>query len=270
MDYTFTKRARENVMSRNINYILVIFIFLPYSLTAPQGFKAVNQAEGPGQTNCYLLYDLTIKDAAVFDVAGPLDSLISIIKEKDLSLRYIFLTHAHWDHVEGLFDLKDKFPDAKVCLTKEEYLAMQEYALFAKESDPERFEKVMRDSALAKMMSFDLTLIHPDIFLKDNEEYKLGNLKIRTIFSPGHSAGSICFMCGNILFSGDVLFYRAVGNTDFYSASRADQIQSVRRLYNLLPDSTIVYPGHGQFTDIGSEKKENKYITVDNGKWDIR
>ena len=257
-------------MSSNFKYILFLFIFFPFGLSAQQDFKVVHQVEGPVITNCYLLYDLTKKDAAVFDVAGPLDSIVTIIKENDLNLRYIFLTHAHWDHVEGLFDLKDKFPDAEVCLTQEEYLAMQEYTRFAKESDPERFEKVMQDSALAKMMSFDLNSILPDIFLKDDEEYELGNLKIRTIFSPGHSAGSICFACSNVLFAGDVLFYRSVGNTDFYGASRTDQIQSVRRLYTLLPDSTIVYPGHGQFTDIGSEKTENKYITVDNGKWDIR
>ena len=106
--------------------------------------------------------------------------------------------------------------------------------------------------------------------MKDNEEYYLGNLKIRTVLTPGHSAGSICFSCDNVLFTGDVLFYRTVGNTDFYGGSRSDQINSVRRLYKLLPDSTVVYPGHGKFTDIGSGKKENKYITVDDGLWDIK
>ncbi len=257
-------------MKRIVFYFLFIVCFLQLAFFTKEEFKVISQVEGPIKTNCYLLYGLTTEEAAIIDVGGPLDSLTTFIKENSLNLRYIFLTHAHWDHVEGLFDLKEKFPNAKICLTKEEYLAMQGYYSFAKESDPARFEKVMHDSALAKMMNFDLTSIKPDIYLNDNEEYYLGNLKIRTVFAPGHSAGSICFSCENVLFAGDVLFYRSVGNTDFYKASRPDQIESVRKLYKLFPDSTIVYPGHGQFTNIGSEKKENKYITADGGKWDIK
>lgn len=258
------------MMKRIVLYFLFIVCFFELACSTKEEFKVIFQVEGPIKTNCYLLYGLTTKEAAIFDVAGPLDSLTTYIKENSLNLRYIFLTHAHWDHVEGLFDLKEKFPNVKVCLNKKEYLAMQEYLNFAKESDPKKFEEVMRDSALAKMMNFNLTLIKPDIFLEDNEEYYLGNLKIRTILAPGHSAGSMCFSCNNVLFAGDVLFYRSVGNTDFYKASRTDQIQSVRKLYKLLPDSTIVYPGHGQFTDIESEKKQNKKITVDGGQWDIQ
>jgi len=230
----------------------------------------VSEIEGPIKTNCYLLYELPAREAAIIDVAGPLDSLVEVINENNLSLIYIFITHAHWDHVEGLFDLKDKFPEAKVCMSYEENTAMQEYTNYAKISDPERFEKIMQDSAIAIMMNTDLGSIKTDIFVKDNEEYTLGNSIIRSIFSPGHSAGSMCFSCNNFLFSGDVLFYRSVGNTDFYKASRTDLIQSVRKLYTLFPDSTIVYPGHGQFTNIGSEKYGNRYITVDDGEWDIK
>jgi hydroxyacylglutathione hydrolase len=257
-------------MKRIVFYFLFIVCFLQLACSTKEEFKVITQTVGPVKTNCYLLYGLSTKEAAIFDAGGPLDSLTTLLKENSINLKYIFLTHAHWDHVEGLPALKEKYPNAKVCLTKEEYSAMQGYFKFAKESDPKKFEEVMRDSALAKMMNFDLASIKPDIYLNDNEEYFLGNLKIRTILTPGHSAGSICFSCDNVLFTGDVLFYRTVGNTDFYKGSRTDQIKSVRKLYQLFPDSITVYPGHGQFTDIGSEKKENKYITVDDGKWDIK
>ncbi|MBN1996473.1 MBL fold metallo-hydrolase [candidate division KSB1 bacterium] len=70
----------------------------------------------------------------------------------------------------------------------------------------------------------------------------------------------MCYYIDNNLFSGDVLFYRSVGRTDIQNSSREDQIQSVKRLYKLFPDSTKIYPGHGRLTDIGSEKKENKKI----------
>jgi glyoxylase-like metal-dependent hydrolase (beta-lactamase superfamily II) len=257
-------------MKRMFFCFILFLVFSQLNIPADEEFKIISQVDGPGSTNCYLICCTSTKDAGIIDAAGPLDSLTWYISKNGLNIKYIFLTHAHWDHVQGLFELKKKFPAAEVCLSYEEYTAMQGYYSFAKETDPVRFEKVMQDSALAGMMNFDLTLIKPNIFVGDNEEYLLGDIKIKTLFTPGHSYGSMCFYCDNILFSGDVLMYRAVGNTDFYKASRNDQIESVRKLYSLFPDSTIVYPGHGQFTDIGSEKIHNKYITVNDGDWDAR
>lgn len=243
-------------------------MLISISCSKTGNLKVVAESEGPIKTNCYLLYELPSRDAAIIDIAGPADSLTGVINESDLSLKYIFITHAHWDHVEGIFDLKRKFPEAKVCISREELAAMKEYTNFARESDPERFAELMKDSSLAKMMNIDLGAIKPDILIKDNETFKLGKSVITAILSPGHSAGSVCFSCGNYLFSGDVLFYRNVGNTDFYKGSKPDLIQSVRKLYRLFPDSTIVYPGHGRPTDIGSEKLMNKYISLDDGQWD--
>ena len=220
--------------------------------------------------NSYLLYELPSRDAAIFDVAGTLDTIVHIMEENRLRLRYIFITHAHWDHVEGIFELQEKYPDAKVCMSKEEYTAMQEYTIFAREGDPEKFAEISKDSAIAKMISIDLGAIRPDIFVKDNEEFELGSSVITAILSPGHSAGSLCFACQNLLFTGDVLFFRSVGNTSFYLASRPELIRFARNLYGSFPESTIVYPGNGQTTDIGSEKILNKYITLDDGRWDIK
>jgi hydroxyacylglutathione hydrolase len=256
--------------SRKCLWALIILLLLNIACSTTEEWFVASEIAGPVHTNCYLLYTLPTREAAIFDVAGPLDSLVQIIHDHDLSLKYIFITHAHWDHVEGIFDLKNKFPEAKICISNEEYIAMQEYTDYAKATNPDRFENLMQDSALASMINTPLDLIKPDIFIGDNEEFKLGNSVIRAILSPGHSAGSMCFACNSFLFSGDVLFYRSVGNTDFYKASRTDLIHSVRKLYSLFPDSTIVYPGHGQFTDIGSEKYENKYITIYDGKWDVK
>jgi hydroxyacylglutathione hydrolase len=258
------------MIKRTVFPFLSLALFFQLACSPGEDFKVVSQVEGPIKTNCFLLYGLKSKEAAIFDAAGPLDALTTFAKDNGLSVRYIFLTHAHWDHIEGIFDLKQEFPDAKIGISAEEFAAMPEYTNFARESDPERFEKIMQDPALARMVSIDLSSVKPDIFVGDNERYRLGKLVIRTIFSPGHSAGSVCYSCGNVLFSGDVLSYRSVGNTDFYKASREDQVESVRRLYRLLADATIVYPGHGQPTDIGSEKKENKYVSAGGGKWSLQ
>jgi glyoxylase-like metal-dependent hydrolase (beta-lactamase superfamily II) len=103
----------------------------------------------------------------------------------------------------------------------------------------------------------------PDIDLVDDQNFKLGNLTIRTILAPGHSRGSICFHVGNVLFSGDVLFHRQVGRTDLQGGSKDAIVNSVRRLYAELPDATKVYPGHGEFTTIGEEKLQNEEVTAE-------
>jgi glyoxylase-like metal-dependent hydrolase (beta-lactamase superfamily II) len=115
---------------------------------------------------------------------------------------------------------------------------------------------------MGKWFEYDLTQFKPDIYVKDREIYKLGHLEIKTFLSPGHSAGSICYHVGDVLFSGDVLFHRKVGKTEILSGSKDKMVTSVRRLYRELPDETKVYPGHGQFTDIGTEKTENEEVTL--------
>ena len=255
------------MIQRTVPLLLALALLFQLACSSGEELGVVSEVEGPIKTNCYLLYGLKSKEAAIVDAAGPLDDLAAFVEDNGLHVRYIFLTHAHWDHIEGIFDLIKKFPDAKVGITEEEFAVMKDYTAFARESDPERFEEVMRDSAMAKMIGVDLSAVKPDIFVKDGGEYRLGKRTIRAIFSPGHSAGSVCFACGDILFSGDVLSRRSVGNTDFYKGSRKDQVESVRRLYGMFPDATVVYPGHGQPTDIGSEKKENKYVSAEGGLW---
>jgi glyoxylase-like metal-dependent hydrolase (beta-lactamase superfamily II) len=120
-----------------------------------------------------------------------------------------------------------------------------------------------QNSEIRKWFEYDHThFIDPDIYLKDNEIIKLGNLKIKTYLSPGHSSGSIFYQVEDILISGDVLFYRQVGRTDLLGGSKEAIVKSVRRLYSELPDETKVYPGHGQFTDIGTEKTDNEEVTL--------
>jgi len=118
------------------------------------------------------------------------------------------------------------------------------------------------------MLEFDAAAFGtPDSFLKDNQEFELGNFIIKAIHTPGHSRGTTCFQIDNYLFSGDVLFYRTVGRTDVQNSSREDQIKSVKKLYKILPDTTIVYPAHGRKTDIDSERKYNKRISQYGGEW---
>jgi glyoxylase-like metal-dependent hydrolase (beta-lactamase superfamily II) len=219
---------------------------------------------GP-ETNCYLLYDPSTRQAALIDVAGPIDPLLETIDSKDLELRYFLFTHGHFDHVMGLPAIRDRFPDAAVCMHRLDFddMAIQrDWALT--NFDPEFVEQLRKDPEDAKLFEFDYTTFGvPDIFVTDGQELEFTGSKIRVLHSPGHSPGSVCYHVDDILFSGDVLFRDSVGRVDVQNSSRDDQIVSVRRLYRELPEETRVYPGHGDGTKVGREKYENSRITAD-------
>jgi glyoxylase-like metal-dependent hydrolase (beta-lactamase superfamily II) len=242
----------------------IVLLVLAVNCSPSRHFKVIHQTVGYGQTNCYLLRDTRSNQAALFDVGGPIDTLTSYIDSHNLRLKYIFITHCHPDHVCGLPAIEAKYPEAKICISREDYEDTRLYSQWEKKLHPDLVAEIKKDPEAVKLMNFDYASMgKPDIYLEDNQIYRLGGLEIRTLFSPGHSRGGVCFLAGNCLFSGDVLFYRSVGRTDLEGASWEKQVESVRRLYSLLPDTTVAYPGHGQFTDIGSEKKFNKKITVD-------
>jgi glyoxylase-like metal-dependent hydrolase (beta-lactamase superfamily II) len=162
-----------------------------------------------------------------------------------------------------------KFPEAKSVIHKLDYDDLFTQGEWALENlDAETLEWFRSDPDLSKFFDFDpATFGEPDIFIEDERELPLGNFTIRAIHTPGHSPGSVCYFVDGKLFSGDCLFYRTVGRTDVQNSSREDQIRSVQRLYKTLPDSTPVYPGHMQFTDILSEKTLNSRIKADTVTW---
>jgi glyoxylase-like metal-dependent hydrolase (beta-lactamase superfamily II) len=244
--------------------LLLIITLLCISCSTSDNFFVLRQITNFGETNCYLLYDKKSKEAALFDVGGSIDSLISHIKDNNLKLKYIFATHCHLDHINGVPFLRQKYPNAKLCFNKVDFQDFIDTPGWAEKNvDPKDLEEAKQNPVIKKWFEFDpSTLGEIDIYLEDGQIYKLGNLKIKTILSPGHSRGSICYHVGDILFSGDVLFYRKVGRTDFYGGSSEEIVKSVRMLYTQLSGRTKVYPGHGHYTDIGSEKNQNEEVTI--------
>jgi glyoxylase-like metal-dependent hydrolase (beta-lactamase superfamily II) len=101
-------------------------------------------------------------------------------------------------------------------------------------------------------------------FLKEGDEVFLGDDKLHVLFTPGHSPASICFYCReqNFVIGGDVLFYESVGRFDLPGGNEAQLYQSIKEKLYVLPDETIVYPGHGQATTIGHEKKYNPFVRL--------
>lgn len=221
------------------------------------------QPEGPVMNNSYLLHDVKSKEAALIDVTGPLNIISAYIQENGLELKYIFFTHGHWDHVIGIQNMLEHYPEAKLCYSHREYVAMQVYKDWFEENIYEiESLAVFRAPFAQKHMEFDLTTIkEPDIDVDENQIFHIGNTQITAILTPGHSPGSVCYYTEKAVFTGDVLQEGYVGRTDVYGSSWEDQVESVRSLYDMFSDDTKVYPGHFGFTDIGTEKKHNKNIT---------
>jgi hydroxyacylglutathione hydrolase len=229
----------------------------------------VRQMVGPIEVNCYLLYDEKSREAALIDVGGPIGELSSEISAKSLKVRYIFITHAHCDHVLGLPAAREKYPQAAVCFSRQEYEDEKPYERWEKKLPPQEVARMKTalepggNPELAALLTLDYDRIGaPDIFAADGQTFKLGGLEIRAMLSPGHSRGSLCYSVDGVLFSGDVLFAGQVGRTDLMDGGREAIVKSVRRLYDDLPDATKVYPGHGAATDIGTEKRRNEEVSA--------
>ena len=246
-----------------LNLAALILLVLCAPLRS-QELTVLHQTTTPIQTNAYLIYDKSSREAALIDPGGPIDSLLKAIDDNDLKLKYVFITHAHSDHVAGIPVVRAKFLSARLGISTEEIEDTKLYAQWATKLPAEEVAKMRAVAGGAELADFDYGKLHPDIVLAEGQTYPLGRLEIRTFLAPGHSRGSICFAAANALFTGDVLSYRRTGRTDLPGGGGPEVMaRSVRRLYALFPDVTVVYPGHGQFTDIGSEKKENTKVRED-------
>jgi hydroxyacylglutathione hydrolase len=257
-------RSKQHILNLLAPFVTLGMLSLHVSCSPAERLAVVYQVTGPVETNCYLLYDAQSKEAALIDVGGPIETLVSHIRDNQLELKFIFATHLHMDHIEGVPQIREEFPDARLGYNLEE---MEDLKIFREwmESNipPGELEAMKNDPDYKKWFEYDLSIFGaPDIYLEDSQSFKLGNLEIRTFLSPGHSRGSICFSVEDALFSGDVLFYRQVGRTDLPGGSKQAIVESVRRLYAELPDKTRVYPGHGEFTDIGTEKLQNEEVSA--------
>ena len=197
---------------------------------------------GPIENNNYLVVDETTKDAALIDATGMSDELVKDVENLNCDVKYILLTHGHFDHITGVQELK-KYFGAKV---------------FMNELDMDWVKNINLVLPQFDISPVEIPVI--DDFINDGDKIKIGGLIFKVISTPGHTKGGVCYLIENVLFSGDTLFRDCVGRCDLPGGNYKDIQKSIKEKLFTLPEDTIVYPGHGAPTSIGYEKEFNKEI----------
>ena len=172
-----------------------------------------------GYTNCYIITCPITGDSVLVD--APAEAAEILRQLKGTNPRYIFITHSHTDHVGALSELKSK----------------------------------LRIPVGTHRLDANGLLLRPEILLDDGEEVSFGNINLRVLHTPGHTPGSLCFLIGKHLISGDTIFPGGPGNTKS-PADLKQIIESITSKIFVLPDDTEIYPGHGDSTLLRKEKTE--------------
>ncbi len=188
-------------------------------------------------TNCYIVS--CGNEGAIIDPGAEAESILQAAGS--LHITHIILTHGHFDHILALPKLMAAYPQAKLCV------AEKEAALLA---DPA--------CNLTELVGLAFQAPRADWLLREGDLIPLGEQCWKVLETPGHTVGSICLLWEDVLISGDTLFCGGMGRCDLPTGNLQEEVASILHKLFLLPEQTKVYPGHGQDTTIGAEKKTNE------------
>lgn len=194
------------------------------------------QQVGQLMTNCYIVWDEHTKNAAIIDPGDDGAYLADCLKKNGLTLQYILLTHGHFDHIGGVYELKEACgSDAKIYMSH-------------------------KDLHLEAVFHAAVSLDPADVIdWADGDTVTLDSITFQVLATPGHTPGSVCLIADDVIFSGDTLFQGSCGRTDFPGGSWSDMCASLRRLYELKGNYTVL-SGHTGSTTLERERKTNMFM----------
>ncbi len=205
-------------------------------------FKMKKFVVGPIRTNVYLIWDEETKKAFLVDCSAPIEEYRDFIRENDLKLQFVVITHGHFDHIDGLNDFFGEF----------------DVPFYISEGDRHMLVNPMDNGSL--MMGLSVVVKKEPEFLKGGQKIEFEDSELEIIKTPGHSQGGICIKLDDWLFSGDSLFYNSIGRTDFVYSDTERLHNSIKnKLFNLDKDIEV-FPGHGRETSIGDEMVNNPFV----------
>lgn len=193
-------------------------------------------------TNCYIVHKKDSEHCFVVDPGDSGDKIANYIRDQKMILDHILLTHGHFDHIQGVRDLKNAIR-CEICALdiEKELLSDARMNVSAMTGRPEE--------------------LGADIWLRDGQQFESAGIAMKVIHTPGHTKGSCCYFLEEqkVLFSGDTLFMESVGRADLPTGNEKDLMQSVREKVLTLPGETKVFSGHGPATSIEYEQANNPY-----------
>lgn len=201
---------------------------------------------GPLQVNCFIIADAETNEAAVIDAGGDAGEILALAKAHGLNVTQLLNTHAHFDHVLAITQVK----------------AATGAAFLLHEDDLPVLRAVPQQTKFWMGQDVDVPP-EPDHFLKEGESVRVGSLPLRVLKVPGHSPGSVAFVDDDNqrVFSGDALFAGSIGRTDFPGGDMGMLLESIVSQLFPLGDEYRLLPGHGPFTTIGHERETNPFFT---------
>ena len=195
---------------------------------------------GPMEVNCYVVSDADTKETCVIDPGADPARIKKFLDKNSLDLKFIINTHGHADHIgaDGYFD-----SPVYIHSLDEDFLHD-------------------RQKNLSGPFAFFIKAPRVTTTLTDGEDVMLGGLTFKVIHTPGHTPGSISLKLEDVIFTGDTLFAGGIGRTDFAYGDEAMLLKSIRERLLVFPDSTIIYPGHGDSSTIGEERSSNPFLSA--------
>lgn len=204
-----------------------------------QGFSGV----GPMDNNVYIIFDEETKEALLVDPAMQSEPVWEFLESRGLALKYIVNTHGHSDHCWNNAHFKQKATDAKLLIHRGDEPMLDNLA-----QSGQRWGMAVEPSP------------PPDGYLEDNQTLQVGSIAVRVLHTPGHTPGSSCLHVDEIIITGDTLFKQSIGRYDFPGGSLPQLLASIKAKLMVLPDQTIVCPGHGPASRIGDERESNPFL----------
>lgn len=179
-------------------------------------------------TNCYIVADETTREAMVIDPGGEAEKIIEMMKILNVNLKYIVLTHCHGDHIGAVTDVQKNL-GGKILIHVIEAEGLNN-----------------KDISLTGYIGMPEIKLEPDSRVNDEDLIHIGNIEFRIIHTPGHTKGGICLYSKEykMIFTGDTLFRGTWGRTDLPTGNFEDIIRSITNKIMILPENTIIYPGH--------------------------